>query len=122
MISVALLFLVMSGVTQTPAPRELESLSRLARVRPVGGASVAIVGAPGSREPVRTGGYLARASFAAIRRRRFDRMGAPPRPVRIETIAAFGDIRIEVAAGWSETLTVRGAARHRRVGERLDVV
>jgi outer membrane receptor protein involved in Fe transport len=110
-ISSVLLFLVMAGVPQTPAPARTGIVVEAGSSRPVGSASVAIVGVPGSTRTGQDGRFswpvLPSPPFVVVVLRPDGRAADP---VRIETIAAFGEIRIEVAAGWSETLTVRGAA------------
>jgi outer membrane receptor protein involved in Fe transport len=106
-----LLFLVMSGVTQTHAPPRTGIVVEAGSNRPVAGASVTILGVSGSTRTGQDGRFtwpvLPSPPFTIIV---LWPDGRAAKPVRVEAADAAAEIRIQVAAGWSEMLTVRGVA------------
>ena len=110
MIQDVLLLLLMSGASYTQAPQTgivVEAGSN----QPVAGATVAIVGVPGS---VRTG-QDGRFTWPMLPSPPFVVMvlrpdGRAAKPVRLSNIEPSVQIRLELDPGWSETLTVRGTA------------
>src|SRR5687768_14941676 len=101
----------MSGVPQTHAPSRTGIVVEAGSNRPVGGASVAILGVSGSTQT----GPDGRFSWPVLPSPPFIVIvlwpdGRAAKPVRVAAADAATEIRVEVAAGWSEMLTVRGAA------------
>lgn len=93
------------------APPRLGIVIEAGSGQPVAGASVAIVGIPGS---VRTG-QDGRFTWPVLPSPAFVVMvirpdGSAARPVRLSGIDPSAEIRVEIETGWNETLTVRGAA------------
>lgn len=97
------------AATQGPVTRGL--VESVATGRPIAGATVLILGQPGSARTGSDGRFvwpqLPPAPFSVVVVLPDGRIA---RPIRVETLAATSELRLSVDESWSETLTVRGAA------------